>query len=81
MFKDKHFVNCFQQLVHSGDLGCHLDRHENIGRGRLGLDTFSRVMNDRTLDNMPLILETPPHLTDKEEIQILYSLVKSDTEG
>ena len=60
-----------------GKLGCHLDRHENIGRGQLGLQTFSRIMNDETLDNIPLILETPPELTDREEIQMLYSLIKS----
>ena len=55
-----------------------MDRHENIGRGYLGLETFCRLMNDETLNDIPLILETPPELSDKEEIALLYSLVKSD---
>ena len=63
-------------ILPPGKLGCHLDRHENIGRGYLGLETFYRLMNDQTLNDIPLILETPPELSDKEEIDILYSLVK-----
>ena len=65
-------------ILPSGKLGCHLDRHENIGRGYLGLETFCRLMNDETLNDIPLILETPPELSDKEEIALLYSLVKPD---
>lgn len=42
-----------------GKVGSHLDRHENIGRGNIGLDGFRRIMNDPRLDHLPMILETP----------------------
>ncbi|MGH0164802.1 UNVERIFIED_CONTAM: hypothetical protein FKN15_071945 [Acipenser sinensis] len=42
-----------------GKLGCHLDRHENIGEGEIGLEGFRQIMNEPRLDNMPMILETP----------------------
>ena len=35
------------------------DRHENIGRGLIGIDCFKRVMNDPRLADIPLIMETP----------------------
>ena len=42
-----------------GDVGCHLDRHENIGKGKIGLQAFKYVMNDPRLRGIPMILETP----------------------
>ncbi|XP_035694836.1 probable endonuclease 4 [Branchiostoma floridae] len=57
-----------------GDVGCHLDRHENIGKGKIGIEGFRRVMNDPRLNNIPMILETPMGLDDEDEIRILYSL-------
>lgn len=42
-----------------GKLGCHLDRHEDIGRGQIGLQAFREIVNEPLLDNIPLILETP----------------------
>ncbi|XP_019641285.1 PREDICTED: uncharacterized protein LOC109482868 [Branchiostoma belcheri] len=57
-----------------GEVGCHLDRHENIGKGKIGIEGFRRVMNDPRLNNIPMILETPVGLDDDDEIRILYSL-------
>ena len=42
-----------------GELGCRVDRHEHIGKGRLGLEAFRQVMNDPHLANVPKVLETP----------------------
>lgn len=39
--------------------GSHLDRHEHIGRGRLGLDVFRALLNDRRLKHAAFIAETP----------------------
>ncbi|MPC11560.1 putative endonuclease 4 [Portunus trituberculatus] len=39
--------------------GDHLDRHENIGKGTIGLEGFRRVMNCDHFNDLPLILETP----------------------
>lgn len=57
-----------------GKVGCHLDRHENIGRGHIGINGFKHVMNDARFNNLPLILETPANIDDEDEIKILYSL-------
>ena len=40
-------------------LGSGLDRHENIGRGRLGLGPFRRLLNDARFAAIPKVLETP----------------------
>ena len=40
-------------------LGSGLDRHENIGRGFLGLRPFRLLLNDRRFAHVPKVLETP----------------------
>jgi deoxyribonuclease-4 len=57
------------------ELGTKVDRHDSIGKGFLGQNTFSMIMNDSRFDNLPLILETPDELLYEAEIKILYSLV------
>jgi deoxyribonuclease IV len=52
-----------------------VDRHENIGAGFLGDDTFRMLMNDARFDNLPLILETPEESLWEAEIRKLYSLI------
>jgi len=59
----------------AGGLGCHLDRHENIGRGKLGLSTFRRIMNDPFFDDLPMVVETP-EMDYKQEIRTLYKLLE-----
>ncbi len=39
-----------------GDLGSRLDRHEHIGQGKLGLETF-RLMLKR-FSHLPMVMET-----------------------
>jgi len=39
--------------------GSRLDRHEHIGRGRLGLDVFRALLNDRRIKHAAFIAETP----------------------
>jgi deoxyribonuclease-4 len=41
------------------DRGSRLDRHEHIGRGRLGLEVFRALLNDRRLKHAAFIAETP----------------------
>ncbi|MDD4919476.1 MAG: deoxyribonuclease IV [Bacteroidales bacterium] len=40
----------------------HKDRHETIGNGYLGIETFRKVINHPTLRNLPFYLETPNEL-------------------
>jgi len=56
------------------DLGSHVDRHESIGKGKIGLDAFRFIMNDERMDDIPLILETIDESIWPEEIRLLYSL-------
>jgi deoxyribonuclease-4 len=58
------------------ELSSHVDRHDNIGKGVMGMDMFSYLMNDSRFDNIPLVLETPDETIWAEEIQLLYSLQK-----
>jgi deoxyribonuclease-4 len=51
------------------------DRHESIGRGRLGLEAFKLLMNDPRFDDLPLVLETIDDSLWEAEIKLLYSLV------
>lgn len=57
-------------------IGSHVDRHESIGKGMIGIDFFRRLMNDPRFDNIPLILETPDDTIWADEIALLYSLVE-----
>jgi len=58
------------------ELGSKVDRHESIGKGTIGLDTFIWIMNDPRFDELPMILETPNEEIWAEEIKLLYSLVE-----
>lgn len=58
-------------------LGSHIDRHEEIGKGSLGVDFFIRLVNDPRFDNMPIILETPVMENWKSEIDWLYNQIRS----
>lgn len=57
-------------------VGSHVDRHESLGKGMIGVDFFTLMMNDPRLDSIPLILETPDESIWSEEIAWLYSLQK-----
>lgn len=54
-------------------LGSHVDRHDSIGKGLIGMELFKRMMRDPRFDNMPIILETPDESLWKEEIALLRS--------
>ena len=78
----EHFENVvgFQYLrgMHLNDskkgLNSRVDRHELLGKGELGLDTFRMLMKDSRFDNIPLILETPDEEAWKDEIEMLYAM-------
>jgi deoxyribonuclease-4 len=50
-------------LIHLNDskreCGSRIDRHENIGKGTIGLEGFSAFINDNRIKLIPKILETP----------------------
>ncbi len=42
-----------------GERGGRLDRHEHLGRGRIGLEAFRLFVNDPRFQGVPKIIETP----------------------
>ena len=56
--------------------GSRKDRHESLGKGYMGEDFLTLLMNDLRLENIPIILETPNEEIWSEEIAMLYSMVK-----
>ena len=55
------------------ELGSHVDRHDSIGKGLLGIDFFKRFMKDERFNDMPVILETPDESLWADEIKLLRS--------
>ena len=58
-----------------GDLGSHLDRHQHIGAGTIGLEGFEYLVNHPQLSKIPGILETPQK-TDEDDLRNLATLRK-----
>ncbi|HEX9821417.1 MAG TPA: deoxyribonuclease IV [Methylomirabilota bacterium] len=58
-------------------LGSGLDRHENIGRGWLGLAPFRRLLGDARFGGVPKVLETPKEpepAADRRNLAVLRRL-------
>ena len=67
------------KAIHLNDsmnaLAAHKDRHEKIGKGKIGLEAMTRIVNHQKLRDLPFYLETPCDLQGyKEEIALLKSL-------
>jgi len=59
-------------------LGSRVDRHEAIGKGKIGLEPFREIMNQPRYHKIPKVLETPKgkELTeDLENLAVLRGLV------
>ncbi|HEX2962077.1 MAG TPA: deoxyribonuclease IV [Ignavibacteriales bacterium] len=73
-------LNCIHMNDSKKELGSRVDRHAHIGEGFIGLEGFSNMMNDKRLENVPKILETPKdskeQLEDLKNIATLLSLCK-----
>ena len=54
--------------------GSRVDRHEHIGKGRIGLDAFRFIMRDRRFRNIPKVLETPKGKDLREDVMNLETL-------
>jgi deoxyribonuclease-4 len=53
------------------DLGSRVDRHEHIGRGRMGLEPFRRLLNDPRFAGTPMYLETPKGQEGGVELDVI----------
>jgi deoxyribonuclease IV len=52
-------VRAFHLNDAKAELGSHLDRHENIGKGQIGAAGFGPLLRDPTWEAVPGYLETP----------------------
>ncbi len=60
------------------DLGSRIDRHEHIGKGKIGLNGFRFLLNDPRFKDHPMVLETPKGKKlkeDKMNLQVLRGLI------
>ena len=57
-------------------LGSHVDRHESLGEGTIGIKLFENIMNDSRFDEIPMVLETPNSDIWADEIQLLKDMQK-----
>jgi deoxyribonuclease-4 len=56
------------------ELGSRVDRHEHIGKGKIGLEGFRHLVNDPRFRNHPGCLETPKSEDLREDVQNLQRL-------
>ena len=54
--------------------GSRVDRHEHIGKGKIGLEAFRFIMRDRRLRKIPKVLETPKGKDLREDVENLKTL-------
>jgi deoxyribonuclease-4 len=68
------------RVIHANDskgaLGSHVDRHQNIGEGYIGMEGFRRILAHPGLRNKAFILETPVEQDgdDRRNLDTLKSL-------
>ncbi len=53
--------------------GSRVDRHDNLGKGFIGLEPFQWIMADERFNGIPLVLETPDDSLWEKEIKLLKS--------
>ncbi len=67
-------------IIHLNDskasLGSRVDRHDNLGKGKIGLEAFRWIMCSEALSQIPKILETPKGKDLAEDVEAM-SLLRS----
>ncbi|MCA1657949.1 MAG: deoxyribonuclease IV, partial [Verrucomicrobiaceae bacterium] len=56
--------------------GSRVDRHEHIGKGKIGLDAFRFIMRDKRFRKIPKVLETPKGKDLAEDVENMKTLRK-----
>ena len=54
-----------------GALGSHLDRHEHIGKGKIGIRGFKNLLHHPCFRGLPMILETPKDRPDADRKNLM----------
>jgi deoxyribonuclease-4 len=53
------------------ELGSRVDRHAKIGTGKLGLEPFRHLLNDRRFARIPMYMETPKGEEEGEQLDAI----------
>lgn len=71
----------YLKAIHLNDskniLGAKKDRHENVGKGNIGLKTLVKVCADEDFKDIPKLLETP-YIDDKAPYKEEIELIKGE---
>lgn len=79
---EKHISLSDLKAIHVNDskkpFGSRVDRHEDIGKGLIGIDFFKLLMNDKRFEKIPKILETPKESLDEDarNLKTLINLIR-----
>ncbi len=71
------------KVIHFNDsispLGSKVDRHQHLGKGKIGLEAMGRIINHPRLKNAAFIMETPKKTDndDKRNMSAAKKLIKS----
>ena len=74
-------VRAFHLNDAKAPLGSGLDRHEKIGRGKMGVAAFRLLMSDRRFARVPMALETPKDPEPEADRAALALLRRLRAEG
>lgn len=66
-----HLVKALHLNDSKKDLGSRVDRHEHIGRGKLGPAPFQHLLNDKRFRDVPMYLETPKGTENDEDLDAI----------
>lgn len=68
-------LNVFHLNDSKKDLGSKVDRHEHIGKGRIGIEGFGYLIGEKRFRNHPMIIETPKEKDcDLKNLKVLKRL-------
>jgi deoxyribonuclease-4 len=74
-------LECFHMNDSKKGLNSHVDRHEHIGRGAMGLEGFLSLVNDLRFSKIPKIIETPKGEDDEMDavnLKVLRDLINQE---
>jgi len=73
------------KVVHFNDslspFGSHVDRHQHLGKGKIGLEALGRIINHPALKNAAFIMETPKESErdDKRNLAAAKKMVRGSS--
>lgn len=72
-------LDCMHINDSQTELGSHIDRHANLGKGYIGLKGFEQIVNEPSFQDLDFILEVPGqdnHGPTQSDLQLFKSLIK-----